>query len=224
MDVELKPATARAVADIGASIVVSLYPSDRTPLVLDSLAAMRAMAVERLRPIACVPPARAQLLFHGAVLPSLRGSPAVWELFAVLDQRRSVDRHVAVRTEWNAAVDRQKLSTGHGGPEAVAAGPTMHSRTFHVAAGTATKLIHDLSELCVPVIAASPPRGMDGTAYRLVCGDHFARASVEWWSGGPGNWTALTTAFHVAWGALEALSDSSDDASVSPAHHRRPRG
>lgn len=33
MNVELKPTTVRAVADIGASIVVSLYPSEQTPAV-----------------------------------------------------------------------------------------------------------------------------------------------------------------------------------------------
>lgn len=153
-------------------------------------------------------PKRGRSVLQASVLPSLRGSPASWKVFAIVDGRQRVTHHVAVRTQWNRDLDRAVLGSR-------TAPPTIQRQTVLVPTPTVDALFADICAVRIALPPGKRPHGTDGTRYRLQLGDSFAHSTFEWWERGPDGWNDLVQSFRTLWSTLEELPPG-DGAELQP--------
>lgn len=146
-------------------------------------------------------PKRGRSLLFASVVPALRHNPISWEVFGVLNMRRTIDHYVAIRTLWDRVADRDMMTS-------LTASPTIHRRSVQPPLSAVEPVFAAFAKTRIPVLPGDHPHGLDGTRYVLQLGDAFAMATFEWWQGGPPAWEELVQTFHQAWESLESwMSD-----------------
>ena len=133
-----------------------------------------------------------------------------WEIF----QRKPLQheaplRYIAMRTEWQQAVDVQKFA---GPVEQLAyrrlkylhrLSPTMTFSEQEIDTGRGEEIRARLAEVVIPMFTLERSWGLDGTRYEVTVGDVRAGVTVQWWGQAPAAWHPLSDTVMPLFRALE---------------------
>jgi hypothetical protein len=85
--------------------------------------------------------------------------------------------------------------------------PRIVRTVYEVSPASLDELEQILAEVAVPLSMARAPFGTDGTTYVLDREQSSNRLRIQWWAGGPSNWSSVTASFEAIWAKLERLAE-----------------